>query len=533
MSINVADKLTQHAQMVSARQPHESVWADCYKFTHPVRGAGFTGQSGDASAAQSSKAEQTDSTAPDAARVCASEIHSGMTPANSRWFGMSVAGTDEEGRRWLDGAASVLWENIHMSNFDAAGFECCLDVVDAGWFALYVDEDKEAGGFHFEQWPLYQVFCASSKRGGTIDIVHRTYKLTALQCVNEFGEDKVSRNTRKLVADGKGQTQVDILHIIEPRQTYVVDAKQSKNLPISSCHIEVTAKNVLRESGYHEMPVMVPRWMMIPDSVYATGPVSDCLPTIKRLNRLTRLEMAAGEIAVSGMWIAEDDGVLNPRTIKVGGGRVIVANSVESMKPLVTGSTFNLSREMVASMQSDIRRILLADAIPPIDAGQRTAYEYSVRINMLRKLLGPVFGRLQSEYLTLLITRTFGIGFRAGIFTEPPESLANRAFTVKYIGPLARAQKLEEVQAIQSFVASTLATAEASPEVMDNVDFDAATRIGGESIGVPAEIIRKQKDVKKIREARVQAQQQAQEQAQQQQMQMQAGDAMIQKAVSQ
>jgi hypothetical protein len=37
------------------------------------------------------------------------------------------------------------------------------------------------------------------------------------------------------------------------------------------------------------------------------------------------------------MWIAEDDGVLNPRTMKVGPRKVIVANSVDSMKPLDLG----------------------------------------------------------------------------------------------------------------------------------------------------------------------------------------------------
>lgn len=533
MSIDVARKIQEHGQLVQARSVHEPVWQDCYKWTHPIRGMGLISDAVDATAANAFKAEQTDSTAPDAARVCASEIHSGMTPANSRWFGMAVGGADEDGRRWLDQSATTLWENIHMSNFDAAGFECAVDVVDAGWFALFVDENRDEGGFHFEQWPLHQVFCASTKRGGVIDTVHRRYKLTALQCVNEFGEQNVSADTRKLVQDGKGQEMVDILHIIEPRRMYVAGSRFSRNLPIASCHIEYSRRHLLRESGFHEMPVMVPRWMMIPGSVYATGPVNDVLPTIKRLNRLTRLEMAAGEIAVAGMWIAEDDGVLNPRTVKVGGGKVIVANSVESMKALSTGSNFTLAADMIDRMQAQIRRTLLADAIPPIDAGQRTAYEYSVRINMLRKLLGPVFGRLQSEYLGLLITRTFGLAYRAGVFAPPPESLAGQNFSVKYIGPLARAQKLEEAQAIEQYVMTTVKLGEVLPDVMDNVDMDAANRLGAEAMGVPAEVTRSKKDVQKLREARAQAQQEQQAQAMEQQLAMQAGGAMIQKAANQ
>lgn len=533
MTIDVGRKLQEHAQMVSARQLHEPVWQESFKWTHPIRGMGFIIDQVDATAAQAYKAEQTDSTAPDAARVCASEIHSGITPANSRWFGMAVAGADEDGRRWLDQAANTLWENIHMANFDAAGFESCQDVVDAGWFVLFVDEDKEQGGFVFEQWPLHQVYCASSKRGGIIDIVHRRFKLTALQCINEYGQDNVSADVRKLVEDGKGHELIDILLIIEPRQVYVPNAKLSKNLPIASCHIEYKTRKVMRESGYHEMPVMVPRWLMIPGSVYAIGPVNDILPTIKRLNHLTRMEMAAADLAVAGMWIAKDDGVLNPRTVKVGPRKVIVANDVDSMKELKSGSDFNLSFEMVDRMQAAIRRALLADAIPPIDAGQRTAYEYSVRINMLRKLLGPVFGRLQSEYLGPLITRCFGLAYRAGVFTPPPASLANKNFTVKYMGPLARAQKLEEATAIDEFVIGTLKLSEVKPEILDNVDVDAGIRLSAEAKGVPAEVIRNKRDVQKLREARSQAQQEEQQQAMQQELGMAAGDALIKKAVNQ
>lgn len=533
MNTNVDAKITRHGQMRAARQPHETVWDECYRYTHPVRGQGFFGQTDDASAAQAKKAEQTDSTAPDAARICASEIHSGMTPANTLWFGLDVPGTDDDGRRWLGTSAKLLWENIHQANFDAAGFECCVDVVDAGWFALYVTEDAEEGGFVFEQWPIYQVFCASSKLGGVIDIVHREYELTALQCVEEFGIENVSAAVRKMVQDNKGMEKVRLLHIIEPRKLSVVGSRFSKNLRIASLHIELETKHPLRESGYHEMPVMVPRWMMIPGSVYATGPVSDVLPTIKRLNYLTRMEMAAAEMAVAGMWIAKDDGVLNPRSVKVGPRKIIVANDTESMKPLVTGSNFQVSDAMVDRMQAQIRRTLLADAIPPIDAGQRTAYEYSVRINMLRKLLGPVFGRLQSEYLTLLIVRCFGIAYRAGVFPPPPESLAGRPFTVKYIGPLARAQKLEEAQAISQFVASAAETAQIDGTVLDNIDMDAATRLGGEALGVPSDVIRKQKDVQKLRQSRAQAQEAQQAQAMQQQLAMEAGGAMIQQAANQ
>ena len=75
------------------------------------------------------------------------------------------------------------------------------------------------------------------------------------------------------------------------------------------------------------MPVVVPRWMLIPILVYGVGLVFDALPDVKMLNELKRMELARTDLAIAGMWIAEDDGVLN-RTVKVGLKKIIIANSV-------------------------------------------------------------------------------------------------------------------------------------------------------------------------------------------------------------
>lgn len=527
--VDVAAKLKEHQTLQGLRQPHEALWRDCFDYTHPHRGIGFQDESEDATSIQMRKARITDPTGTDAARICAAMIHSGMTPANSRWFSLSVDDADDEAQRWLDKSAELLWENIHMGNFDAAGFDAMQDGVDAGWFVLYVDEAKE-GGLHFESWPLHQVYCAASESGGLIDVVHRRYKLTAQQTVNEFGVDAVSEAVRKL-ADEKPSELVDIVHIIEPRPATVANGKLSRHLPFASLHIEVKGARVLRESGYHEMPVMVPRWSLIAGSVYATGLVSDALPSIKRLNEIVRMQMAAGDLATAGMWIAQDDGVLNPRTVKVGPRKVIVANSVDSMKPLLTGSDFNISIEFVNSFRSIIRKMLLADQLQPQDGPQMTAYEVHVRVNLIRQLLGPTFGRFQSEYLSPLISRCFGLAYRAGIFLPPPESLQGRSFSVKYISPLARAQKLEEVTAIQQYVAATIQAGQVLPEIMDNCDFDLANRKGAEGLGVPAEIVRTQQDRDALRKQRIEAQQRQAEQQQMAALAQEAGSAVVQKAV--
>lgn len=519
----------------SLRSPHEQVWRDCFDHTYPVRGNGFYNEMMDAQEALNRKARILDGTTTESARTLSSSVQSGLTPANSLWFGMDVAQATEDERRWLDESAKIIWENIHASNFDAAAFEGVLDVVCAGWCALYIDSDRERGGYAFDLWPISGVYCSASKPGGKIDTVYRSYKLTAEQAVNEFGEGNVSENTRKLAKD-KPKELVEFVHAIYPRSTYVVGGRLAKNMPIASCKVEVEAKKLVSESGYHEMPVVVPRWMMIPDSVYATGPVAEALPDARTLNEMVRMDLAAGDLAIAGMWIAEDDGVLNPRTVKVGPRKIIVANSVDSMKPLQSGSNFNYSDSRITRLQAAIRKTLMADQLQAQDGPAMTATEVHVRVNLIRQLLGPVYGRLQTEYLQPLIERCFGIAYRAGILGQAPDSLAGRPYTVRYLSPLARAQKLEEVSAIDQFVSGCAMAAEVqaktgqTPDAMDNVDLDAAARFRGEALGVPTQVMRNQADVQRVREERAKSIQAAQEQAQQAAMQQTVAQAAMKQA---
>lgn len=539
MTSSPADQIIKRlSALKSLRLPHEPVWRDCFDHTYPIRGDGLDGSTSTAQDVQARIARLVDSTLTDAARLQAASIMSGITPANSRWFGLDAGNVSDDERRWLDDSAQLLWENIHAANFDSAAYEGMIDEVCAGWFVMYIDQNRDRGGFTFQLWPISSVYCAASKEGQPIDTVYRCYSLTAEQAVAEFGADQVSEKLRK-ASEKTPDEKFEFVHAIQPRSTYVVGARMAKNMPIGSYHVEVGTKKMVRESGYHELPVVVPRWMMIPNSVYAIGPASEALPDARTLNQVVRMELAAADLAISGMWIAEDDGVLNPRTVKVGPRKIIVANSVDSMKPLQSGADFNVSFTKADQLRASIRKTMMADQLQPQDGPAMTATEVHVRVGLIRQLLGPVYGRLQSEYLQPLIERCFGIAYRAGIFGPAPQSLTGRDFTVRYISPLARAQKLEEVTAIDQFVAGCAAAAQAQaaagiqPDAMDNVNMDEAARFRGEALGVPSKVIRSEADVEQVRAQREQQQQAAQEQAMQQQMQMAAGQAAAKQAGAQ
>src|SRR3546814_5793273 len=116
------------------------------------------------------------------------------------------------------------------------------------------------------------------------------------------------------------------------------------------------------------------------------------------------------------MWLGIDDGILNPATVKLGPRKIVIAAEKDSLTPLQTGADFQLSEAMVAKLQAAIRKTLMADQLQPWDGPQMTAEEVRTRVDMIRKLLGPVYGRLQAEYIKPMIDRCFGLAYRAGIF---------------------------------------------------------------------------------------------------------------------
>lgn len=523
MAARAEDLEQRLTQAIGRRSEHESTWRQCAEYTFPLRASGWQSNALNAVTGQEAQAELLDDVSTQSANTLAASIVSGSVPANSRWFDMDVYGVEtDSAKRWLEDAADTVWTNIHAANFDSTVFECALDYVTVGMFAMFVDED-EGGGFRFEQWPLHECYFACARRGGVIDTVYRKFKLTAQQAVAQFGEDKVTREVREL-ADTKPYELVEFGWALYPRGTMGV---MSSSMPVASCIWERKGKHLVREGGYHEMPLIVPRWKLLPDGVYAVGPTYDALPNIKTLNELKALQMAALDVAVSGMWIAKDDGVLNARTLKIGPRKVIVANDTDSLKPLGTGADFNVAFVSEERLQAAIRRAYMADQLQPQDGPAMTATEVHARIGLIRQLLGPIFGRMQSEFLQPLVERCFGLAYRAGALGQAPRELQGQNFAVRYISPLARAQKLEEVSAIERFAQTAMTIAQAKPEVMDLFDAEAGMRAVGDALGVPNSAIRSADDVDALRKIRAEQQAAAQQQAQQQAVAQQLTTSMI------
>lgn len=515
---SIARKVIERAdKMRSERASLETVWKECYNHTFPLRASGLSGNVFTADQARDKIADLLTTEGTRGARDIASIIVGGMTPANAKWFELIIDEAENEEAEALKKASDVIFEKIHASNYDSEAVESMLDNVIAGQSATYITDNEDGTGYSFEQWNLADVYVSSTRRDAVIDTVYHCYSMTAEQAVTEFGDavsDKIKTDAQK-----QPNTIYKFIHYIAPRTDYIPGSPFNDALPFLSYHIDVDSKAIIRNSGYHEFPVCFPRWQKQKGSAYGVGLVYDALPAIKELNELKRLEKLGLGIAAAGMYLAQDDGVINPSMITIGPAAVITVASTEtSMKPLGSASNFNVTFSQEDRLQNEIRAVMMADQLPPVDSGVRTATEFHVRLQYLRQLLGPVFGRLNSEWLQVLVLRCFGIAFRNG-WIELPQTLSNRAYTVKYLSPLAQAQRESEIVSIERFISQIGGVAQISPSVVDNVDIDEVAKQLAEKQNVIG-ILRKPQDVKKLREERAEAEEAQRQQAMQDQLNM-------------
>jgi hypothetical protein len=215
------------------------------------------------------------------------------------------------------------------------------------------------------------------------------------------------------------------------------------------------------------------------------------LPDVRTANKVVELILKNASIAVTGIWLAEDDGVLNPANIKLIPGSIIPkAVGSEGLKPLEMPGRFDVSQLVLDDLRARIRHTLLVDRLGPVQDARMTATEVLERSAETTRLLSAVFGRLQSELLTPLVARGLAILARRGEIEDI--RLDGRSVELRYSSPLARRQSRLDVQNALLWLETVRQMGDPASSV---VDLPGAARWLGHSLGVPSQLIREQADL--------------------------------------
>lgn len=516
--------LKQFQGLKAIRDPLDQDYRDCYRFTYPTLGTGFQNTESGILGAQTAKTETAqllDSTATDSVRLLASSVLSSLTPPNTRWFDATPPiGTyegyelDQDGKEWLDKAASRVHTMIHASNYDTEAYSLMVHLMVAGMAGIYVELKNNK--LHFSTWPLNHLYCQETLNEGYIDTVYRSFNFTAQEAVLEFGLENLPQQLKEAYRSNEHDSKkFQFTVCIRPR---IKGGKQStgttkKNLPWESLWVH-SCGTIVRESGFHEMPVIVPRWLKIPDTDYARSPVFDALPDIKTLNKVKEQMLLNMEMHITGMFKVKDDGVINPNNVKFGARRVIPVGDMDNLQPLRSGGDIDFAVSQIQSLQGSVRKMLLADQLGPTEKAIQTATEVTTRNNQVMQILGPIFAGLQSEFLTHLIARCFGLAIRAGLLPQIPESISqgDGNFEIEYRSPLARAQKKQELVAIDEVTTrvTKLSLELQKPELLDKINFEAIVDKYGDLLGIDPALLNDENEVKKKRLIKQKEQQAAQ-----------------------
>jgi hypothetical protein len=136
-----------------------------------------------------------------------------------------------------------------------------------------------------------------------------------------------------------------------------------------------------------------------------------------------------------------------------------------------------------------------------------------VRYEIMQRLLGPTLGRLQSDFLDPVVERVFNILYRSGRLPQPPEVvIENQAeMDVNYMGPLSRAQRADQVTAVERWMMLLGSQAELYPELLDTPDVDEIAKGTASMLSVPAKFLRSADEVAANRQEREEMMQRQQE----------------------
>lgn len=499
--------LSRLADMETVRRPWLETWRELTGYVLPRKDS-FENAASGLSAGRAGDERIFDSTPAHCLEILASSLGGLLTNPALPWFDIRIRDNGEDAvdvpevRDFLRQARGRM---IRLFNTESTGFqahvhELYLDVALLGTGVMYVEADPDCV-VRFSTRPLGEVFVAESARG-VVDTLIRRYELTVRQAWQEWGE-ACSPAVREKLGE-RPEDKVEIVHAVFPRLDRDPRGLFAADFPWACVYLETTSRHLLEESGYHEMPYMAPRWSKAAGEIYGRGPGLTALSDTRVLNAMGRTALMAAEKMSDPPLMVPDDGFLGPVRTGPGGLSYYRAGSPDRIEALPVAVDLKAAEDMMRERRESVRRIFLNDQLAPDAGPAMTATEAVIRQSEKMRVLGPVLGRMQTEFLSPLIGRVFRILLRAGELPRLPQGLTPDMIEVEYVSPVSRAQRQYEahglVQAMEYL--SPFVGGRDAFGVLDNFDTDRIARHAAELFGAPGDYLRPRDEVSAMRAAK-------------------------------
>ena len=362
-----------------------------------------------------------DATAADAVDNLAASMYSLLTPPESLWINL-VRESDSSPNAEI--ATNVLRAHLNDSNFYTTVHQCYTDLVVLGTACLFMAENPIGAdsAFSFTAIPMTDIAILPNA-------VFHTTSMAACDVIEKYPTFTFPANMRDTIKNNP-QTPIRLVQSLVGTD-FVAWIDVGGDIE----------NNIVARGTFETNPYIIFRWSLVSGEIYGRGPVLRALPDIKTANKVVELVLKNATIAVSGLWQADDDGVINLSNINLTPGAIIPkAVGSSGLTPLSSGADFDVSQIVLRDLRDRIRHTLLADRLGLLSDKEMTATEILARNSDMVRILGATYGRLLHEFIKPLCERGLQILSRRGLIDKI--SLHSDA-ELKYIAPIAQMAREE------------------------------------------------------------------------------------------
>ena len=504
--------LKKYDKAKSLRENFVPLFEECYEYALPQRESFYYETIG-----QRRDDKIFDETAVVGVQEFASRLQQGLVPNFARWAdfraGSEIPTTERDSvDNELDEVTDYVFEVIQNSNFGQEVHESFMDLA-VGTGVLSVAEGDAINPVVFSAIPLPHVVLDSGP-DDKIDHVFRERQVRNSDIPNMYPKAKISKKLQERI-DRQPEERIKILEVvckdysIKNEDAYLFYA------------IECNTKEIIREEKYQGVgsnPFICFRWSKCSGETYGRGPLINALSAIKTTNLTIELILENAQMAISGIYQMEDDGVVNPDTINLVPGTVIPkAAGSRGLEPIRAAGSFDVANLVLSDMRLNIKRALYNDMLGNPDRTPASATEVAERMADLSRRIGSAFGRLQAELVQPVLQRVVYILKKQGRIELP--TINGREVKVRSVSPLAQAQANQDISSVARWL--ELVQGSFGPEVMNLlINSEDTAAYLAKKFGVPDTLIR---DLEERRQMMAMAQQMAM----QQQMSQPQGEEMI------
>lgn len=399
-----------------------------------------------------------DTTAVEAVTTFVSKIHDIMTPPGTQWGFLEVdsAMVDdpsnennmqilETAQMELDAYMRRLFTYIHACNFDVTINECYYDLC-VGTTVLVINQINSEVPFMCTSIPADKLAIEEAVNGNVESWFRTWQNLKIAELNTRWPNIVITPNLQALLASDPDAV---IRNIYEGVAYFA-------NQPKQYCYAVWADNDLLYVEWLESNPGIVWRWKKCNNETWGRGPVMEALPSIISLNEMARVELASANLNTFRPYMAFSDAVFNPHTFKLEPFTIIPiapigSNGQVPLIPLPNSASPEFAQMTMADLRMQIKALLFAEQPQDSRSVQpQTAYELALKQSTLAEKIGPIFSRMQQEFLWPVIKRFAYILHKTGLLPYP--EMGGIPIIFKYKSPLALSRGRAEVEKFIQYV---------------------------------------------------------------------------------